>query len=85
MAEKRKPDWVLKIKNINSTSKCILIECFLASAFPKGFGAGKRYRMRIHGKWWVGHPKAIGPVRINKMVFFTKWEIRDIIFKSIMK
>jgi len=71
MGERRKPTVTMLLNIHGKKSKVEL--------FPKGLfeyeslcGA-KRFRLRINGKWF---PK-------KKKEYYTKWEFRDLLFRSI--
>lgn len=79
MGEKRKPvmTTLLKIRG----KKTLKIELFRADSFNYGWciNTSSRYRLRVGGKWWSG----IHGDKERKGTYFTKTEIKEIIFKNI--
>ena len=73
MAEKRKPVFIFLLKK--SGKKSNKVEPFKQSDFQKGSFNTDRYRLRVNGKWF-SKPDI-------KYWFLTKWEIRDILWRSI--
>jgi hypothetical protein len=84
MAEKRKPCavFLLRIEGIVSKDpkkmKAQKIELFDASLWgksnkPRG---ARRFRMRVNGKWFNGGQR-------RDMLFLDKWQVRDLIWRSI--
>lgn len=72
MAEKRKPLMVLLLR-YRGTVDSVKVEVFPAELWdPK---MKRRYRVRVGGKWYGG-------ARGEKS-FITKWEFRDILFRSM--
>ena len=86
MGEKRKPCLTIVLKFTGK--KKINVELFDAELFrdsPKvRYGRywcvnlNSRYRLRVKGKWWHGYPD-----REGEMIFFTKTEIKEILFKGM--
>ena len=37
-----------------------------------------RYRLRVNGKWWHGYPN-----REDEVIFFTKTQIKEILFRGL--
>jgi hypothetical protein len=71
MGEKRKPTTTILLNIHGKKSK---IELFPKNLFEEeDFSKAKRFRLRVNGKWF---PK-------NKKEYYTKWEFRDIFFRSI--
>jgi hypothetical protein len=72
MSEKRKPEVIILLKILGKTYKT---ELFPKSLFVNDdlFRGVKRYRNRANGKWF---PK-------GKKQYFTKWEVIDLIWRSI--
>lgn len=71
MGEKRKPILTMLLNIHGKRSK---VELFEKSLFEEvSFSEAKRYRLRVDGKFF---PK-------NKKQYFSKWEFRDILFRSI--
>ena len=81
MSEKRKPYFVFLLKK-EGKNKSTKIELFESELWNKSDGyqkGAKRYRLRVNGKWFkasYGEHKA-------EQIYFTKWEIRDLIWRSI--
>jgi len=76
MADKRKPEWAIRIINKNKRS---LLEFFHCGQFSGAQEFKNRYRIRLNGSWWTGDSKMMKVARVKKMVFFTKWEIREVV------
>lgn len=70
MSDKRNPDYTILLKKPGKTSK---VELFRSEQFGVRFRNTIKYRLRVSGKWYGGREK----------VFFTRWEFRDIFFRSI--
>lgn len=80
MSEKRKPDLTIVLKKPGKRAH--KLELFLASKFGQhpwmtSGSWGRRYRIRTNGKWF---DKTEG---YKGKKFFTKWEFRDLLFKSL--
>ena len=78
MSEKRKPShiWLLRKQGKNNTK----IEFFNASLFGYKNPArqkSNKYRLRVNGKWFDNQDGYKG------RTYFTKWEFRDLLFKSL--
>ena len=72
MSELRKPCFVFLLKNTGKKTK--KIELFDAQLWSETNQIKRdTYRIRVTGKWF---PK-------KEIRFFTKWEIRDLIWRSI--
>ena len=72
MSELRKPCFIFLLKNVGKKTK--KLELFESKLWDdKQLLRHKGYRLRVNGKWF---PK--GEIR-----FFTKWEVRDLIFRSV--
>jgi len=74
MSENRKPDFILLLRN-QGKQKSNKVELFDADLWEykrSCMQRGKKYRMRVNGKW---HGEGV--------VFLSKWEIRDLIWRSI--
>lgn len=69
MSEKRKPEITMLLRKQGKANK---IEIFKASLWTQEF-SGKRYRLRVNGKWW---PK-------GKPEYFTKTQTKELVFRSI--
>lgn len=78
MSELRKPVLVFMLKRPGKKSwKC---ELFDASAFrqrPRDGKTARRYRVRVNGRWYGEKGKG------KAKTYFTRWEFRDILWKSI--
>lgn len=75
MAEKRKPEFIMLLKK-QGKNKSNKVEFFNAKLW--GYKKGRRerldrYRLRVNGKWY-GH----------KNTYLSKWEARDLIWRSIL-
>lgn len=71
MGEKRKPTITMLLNIHGKKSK---IELFPRELFEDTYlRGGKRFRLRINGKWF---PK-------KKVEFYSKWEFRDLLFRSM--
>lgn len=72
MSELRKPCFVFLLKNTGKKAK--KLELFESKLWDKqSWIKPNGYRLRVNGKWF---PK-------GEIKFFTKWEVRDLIFRSI--
>lgn len=77
MAEKRKPEFVMLLKKEGKT-KSNKIEFFNADLWgyqKRPRERLDRYRLRVNGKWYG---------KKGYKVFLSKWEARDILFRSIL-
>jgi hypothetical protein len=72
MSELRKPDLVFLLKKKGNEKKTAKVELFDSAQWEKWYGSKKRYRIRANGKWF---PK-------DKVQYFDKWEVRDLIWRS---
>lgn len=72
MSEIRKPKYVLMLRKQGKNRK---IELFEAKLWKNAVEAELcwRFRVRVDGKWW---PR-------GKMRFFTKTQVKELIFKNI--
>jgi len=70
MSEKRKPEFVLLLKKQGKTNK---VEAFNRTLWEPTNGMGKKYRIRVNGKWW---PK-------NEKKFINKTELKELFFRAI--
>lgn len=78
MAEKRKPDVIFLLRNQGKKNQ--KVELFDANLFGMrntGREQIKRYRIRINGKWFDKRKDYEG------LTYFTKWEFRDLFWRSI--
>jgi hypothetical protein len=84
MAEKRKPCAVfllriegIKLKDPKKIMKSQKIELFDSSLWGKsnGIRGARKFRMRVNGKWFNG--------KRSDMLFLDKWNVRDLIWRSI--
>jgi len=75
MSEKRKSDVVILLKKQGKTNK---VELFDMEKWRMNFKHGKRYRIRVNGKWFPYKDKK----PYNGPVYYTKWEIRDLIWRA---
>lgn len=76
MSDKRKPDFIFLLRYKGKT-KSMKLELFNANQFDDNarlMRGAKLYRIRSNGRWYKG---------ANSKVYFTKWEVRDLLFKSI--
>ena len=77
MADKRTPDLVMLLRtpsnDISKNKKWTKVELYHCSKWGVW---GKKYRMRINGKW---NDTKEG----NHQRWFTKWQFRDILFRSV--
>jgi hypothetical protein len=73
MGEKRKPTATLLLTIHGKRSKIELFpkKLFETEVLPRE--SADRFRLRVDGKWF---PK-------NKKEYYTKWEFRDLFFRSI--
>jgi len=74
MAEKRTPALVLLLRTPGNPRKNKWFKVELFSCRDWGIW-GKQYRMRINGKW--------NDCKEGNQKWFTKWQFRDILFRSI--
>lgn len=75
MSEIRKPDFAFLLKK--QGKKSLKVELFNSEQWgekPNLRNKGKKYRLRVCGKWWSHKGKK----------YWTKWEIRDIFWRSII-
>jgi hypothetical protein len=85
MAEKRKPcaTFLLRIEGIKSKDtgkmKVQKIELFDSTLWGKKLGnrGARKFRMRVNGKWFNGKGKR------GDMLFLDKWQVRDLLWRSI--
>lgn len=80
MSDKRKPELIILIRKPGK--KSMKLELFFASKWKQPFWMnsgswGNRYRIRFNGKWFDKIDGYVGKK------FFTKWEFRDLLFKSL--
>lgn len=77
MAEKRKPVLTILLKNKGKT-KSNKVELFHESQFSDDYmlNRSRRWRLRVNGRWNDKQKKG------NKK-WFTKWEFRDLLFRSL--
>lgn len=75
MSEIRKP-YLTFLLRYDGKKKSTKLELFDAFLWNKSFGVfrGKRYRMRVNGKWFQTP---------DGKKFFYKYEIRDIFWRSL--
>ncbi|MDD4970721.1 MAG: hypothetical protein PHT07_14940 [Paludibacter sp.] len=89
MSENRKPSIVflirfqgMKLKNVRQDElpqKSHKIELFDSTLWKQGdFFSRKKFRLRINDKWYNGNNDK------DDILFLSKWEIRDILWKSII-
>ena len=78
MGERRKPVYTFLLRK-SSKKKSNKVELFRANQWKSKcespLDLNVRYRLRVNGKW---HPP-----KCNEKIFFTKTQIKDILFKSI--
>lgn len=73
MGEKRKSDFTFLLKEKGKTTK---IELFKSEQFARkrvSREIAQRYRVRVKGVWF---PK-------GEKVYYTKWEFRDLLWRSL--
>jgi hypothetical protein len=81
MSEIRKPCFIFLLREPGNPIK--KVELFPESLWVPGIVArAKRYRLRINGKWWPNE-EARKKNGWGKMKFFTKWDFRDLLWRSI--
>jgi len=75
MSEKRQPDFIFLLRNQGKagSNKVELFDATLFGYKKSSRQRGKKYRLRVNGKWHGG----IG------MWFLSKWEVRDLMWRSI--
>tara|TARA_R110000851_G_scaffold279274_1_gene432518 strand:+ start:335 stop:565 length:231 start_codon:yes stop_codon:yes gene_type:complete len=72
MSEKRKPDFILLLKKQGNKSN--KIEIFNRNQFLKESQyMGKKFRIRLNGKWW---PR-------GEVAYFNLTQIKEITFRTI--
>ncbi|MCK5602562.1 hypothetical protein KAR91_11850 [Candidatus Pacearchaeota archaeon] len=83
MGEKRKPTLIIMLNFVGKRK--IKLELFDAELFRdrrdvkyKFIDLNSRYRLRANGKWWHGYPD-----REGEAIFFTKTEIKEILFRGL--
>jgi len=79
MAEKYKPDLTFLLR-YQGKRESLKIELFKAGNWAGKIGMSwsvkqRRYRLRVDGKWYRRPDE--------KYSFFTKWEFRDLLWRSI--
>ena len=72
MAEKRTADIVLLLK-IQGKRRSNKLEMFNMKQWEPNNHMGNKFRLRLNGKWF---PK-------DKKIFFTKTEIKEMVFKDM--
>lgn len=75
MGENRKPSTIILLRNQGKSN--FKIELFPERLFENGYIKTKRWRIRVNGKWFDKTKDYVG------MTYFTKWEFRDVLFKSM--
>jgi len=75
MSEKRKPDFTFLLRNEGKqkSNKVELFDAELWGYKPSSRQRGKKYRLRVNGKWHGG----------KVMAYLSKWETRDLLWRSI--
>lgn len=74
MGDTRKPIFTFLLKNPGK--KPNKVELFKAQFFKCGSHLPKSFRLRVNGKWYSTD-------RELKYCFLNKWEIRDILWRSL--
>lgn len=80
MGERRKPDLIVLLRKPGKR-KAGKLELFDSELWPDGkrwkFGSrAKRFRIRVNGKW-------NDKMQEGNKKYFTKWEFRDLLWRSI--
>lgn len=77
MADKRKPVFIFLLKKPGK--KTLKVELFNKDQFTHSWVGENRYRLRINGRWFRNE-------KIKKRYqFFTRYEIRDMMWRTIKK
>jgi hypothetical protein len=73
MGEKRKPTFIFMLKY--QSKRTHKLELYPAQQFKQGKVFRRKYRLKVNGKWFK--------INAEQYSFFTKWEIRDMIWRGI--